>query len=86
MNPEGNIELYRLLKEWDPLGLEAEDFDYDAEIYDSMEVLHRTGDAESASRGIQQVFLHSFETEIPLEKIRPTAEKGLEIVELYKAP
>ncbi|WP_342388620.1 DUF1871 family protein [Salinicoccus bachuensis] len=86
MNPEGNIELYRLLKEWDPLGLEAEDFDYDAEIYDSMEVLHRTGDAEQAGREIQQIFLHSFEMEIPLEKIRPVAEKGLEIVELYKAP
>lgn len=86
MNPEGNIELYRLLKEWDPLGLEAEDFDYDAEIYDIMEVLHRTKNAGLASREIQQIFLYSFEMEIPLEKIRPVAEKGLEIVELYKAP
>lgn len=86
MNPEGSIELYRLLKEWNPLGLAAEDFDYDAEIYDIMEVLHSTRNVETASLKIQQIFLHSFEEEMPLAQIRPVAEEGLEIVELYKAP
>lgn len=90
MSPEGNIELYKLLRNWNPLGSnlpDGEEFDFDAEIYDSMEALFKyEGDVEKASLGIQEVFYFSFEKKIQLDDIHQTVMEAFEIIELYKEP
>ncbi|HIW12565.1 MAG TPA: YugE family protein [Candidatus Salinicoccus stercoripullorum] len=90
MSPEGNIELYRLLGKWYPVAAgmpEGEDFDFDSEIYDSMDVIFRhRDDVEAASAGVQGVFRFSFEETVPLGEIRPVVMEAFEIIELYKEP
>lgn len=92
MSPEGNIELYKLLKNWDPLNFNGADnaedpFDFDAEIYDSMDMLFKyEGNQEKASLGIQNVFQFSFEEKIPLDQIRPIVMEAFNIIELYREP
>ncbi|WP_411843595.1 DUF1871 family protein [Salinicoccus sp. HZC-1] len=92
MNPEGNIELYKLLKNWNPLNFNLEDeeneaFDFDAEIYDSMDALFKHDrSVEEASLAIQNIFNFSFEEKIPLDRIRPVVTDAFEIIELYREP
>ncbi|WP_158462219.1 DUF1871 family protein [Salinicoccus halodurans] len=90
MSPEGNVELYRLLKNWNPLDLELagrDAFDFDAEIYDSMDVLFKyEGNMEKAGFGIQDIFHFSFEETIPMDRIRPIVMEAFKIIELYKEP
>ncbi|KKK34072.1 hypothetical protein WN59_10800 [Salinicoccus sediminis] len=90
MSPEGNVELYRLLGGWCPAAAgmpDGEDFDFDSEIYDSMDVIFRhREDVEKASAGVQDVFRFSFEKTVPLGEIRPVVIEAFEIIELYKEP
>lgn len=90
MNPEGNIELYKLLRNWNPLNFDMEEsgaFDFDAEIYDSMDALFKNnGDMEEAALGLQSVFHFSFDETIPLDSIRPVVMEAFKIIELYKEP
>lgn len=92
MNPEGNIELYKLLKNWNPLNFNLEDkennaFDFDAEIYDSMDALYKHHPSvEEASLAIQNIFNFSFEEKIPPDRIRPVVTDAFKIIELYREP
>ena len=83
MGPEGNIELYRLIEAWNPLKSD-EDMDYDAEIYDTVNVLYDNPFHEAAIK-IQNIFFHSFLVEIPLEDIYPMVDKAHHIIKRYKS-
>ena len=84
MNPEGNIELYRLIEDWNPLK-EDEDMDYDAEIYDIIGILYDQPSKEEAALGVQDVFEYAFLVRIPLRDIHPMVEKAHHIIDVHKS-
>lgn len=84
MNPEGNIELYRLIEDWNPLK-EDEDMDYDAEIYDIIGILYDQPSKEDAALGVQNIFEYAFLVRIPLRDIHPMVEKAHHIIDVHKS-
>lgn len=84
MNPEGNIELYRLIEDWNPLK-EDEDMDYDAEIYDIIGILYDQPSKEDAALGVQDIFEYAFLVRIPLRDIHPMVEKAHHIIDVHKS-
>ncbi len=84
MNPEGNIRLYGMIRNWNPLK-EDDDMDYDAEIFDIIGILYDHPSAEDAASGVQNIFEHAFSVQIPMNDIYPMVEKAHHIMNLYKS-
>lgn len=84
MEPEGNIELYRMIEAWNPLKRD-ENMDYDAEIYDTVNALYDYPSRTAAALKIQNIFYFSFLVEIPVEYIYPMVDKAHHIIEIYKS-
>lgn len=70
-----NLQLVKVLKEWDPLGY-GEDF-YDTEIADTIAAVHYLEDEEKLARKIQSIYEFSFEEIIPLKSCLSIARELL---------
>ncbi|CAM4250540.1 DUF1871 family protein [Lacicoccus alkaliphilus] len=84
MNPEGNVELYRVIENWNPMK-EDEDMDYDAEIYDIIAILYDHPSKEDAALGVQSIFEFAFSVRVPLKDIHPMVENAHHIIDIYKS-
>ncbi len=62
---ELNLQLIKILNEWDPFGLGAGE--YDPEIADVLYAVHETEDEHKLAIRIQAIYEHSFEELLPYE-------------------
>ncbi|KAA1042561.1 DUF1871 family protein [Macrococcus equipercicus] len=68
MNAEFNIELYKLIADWNPMKFEDASMG-DQEVYDCMDIIHQTDDRDETVKRIQHVYHFSFDQYIPAEEI-----------------
>ncbi len=68
MNADFNIELYKLLAEWNPMHFEDPTMG-DHEIYDCMDVIHQKYGREQTIQQIQQIYAFSFDQHIDSDEI-----------------
>lgn len=70
-----NIELVRMIKEWDPLSIGTDD--YDTEAADVVQLVHQLDDVAELGKEIQSIYHFSFDEWIPLSKCEPLAAQLL---------
>lgn len=66
-----NIELVRVIKEWDPLSIGIDD--YDTEAADVVQLVHQLDDVAELGKEIQAIYHFSYEEVIPLSKCEQLA-------------
>lgn len=62
---ELNLQLVKILNEWDPFG--CGDGEYDPEIADVISAVHEANDAHKLAIRVQGIYEHSFEELLPYE-------------------
>ncbi|WP_273834549.1 DUF1871 family protein [Guptibacillus sedimenti] len=70
-----NIELVRMIKEWDPLSIGVDD--YDTEAADVVQLVHQLDDVAELGKEIQAIYHFSYEEVIPLSKCEQLAAQLL---------
>ncbi|GGA99116.1 DUF1871 family protein [Macrococcus hajekii] len=60
MNAAFNIELYKLLADWNPMDFEDKTM-ADQEIYDCMDIIHQKKEREETIHDIQSVYQYAFD-------------------------
>ncbi len=73
------VRMVELVKEWDPLGF-GPDF-YETEASDVVNVVSAFDDADYIAKKIQNIYLVSFEEQLPIEKCKMLAHQLLELKE-----
>ena len=76
MNAEFNIELYKLLADWNPMNFEDPTMG-DHEIYDCMDLIHQKKSREETIDGIQAIYRYAFDSapaEADVERILDRVE------------
>lgn len=81
MNPEANIEVYKVLRAWNPIDVD----DIDAEIYDIMDTLWQGVSDDELSECIANVFLFSFDERVNDSKIATVVTEMRAIQKMYHA-
>jgi hypothetical protein len=66
-----NIELVRVIKEWDPLSIGIDD--YDTEAADVVQLVHQLDAVAELGKEIQGIYHFSYEEVIPLSKCEQLA-------------
>ncbi|TDL95468.1 DUF1871 family protein [Macrococcus brunensis] len=61
MNAVFNIELYKLLADWNPMHFEDPTMG-DHEIYDCMDLIHQKKSREETIEGIQSIYRYAFDS------------------------
>ncbi|ULG72616.1 DUF1871 family protein [Macrococcus brunensis] len=61
MNAGFNIELYKLLADWNPMHFEDSTMG-DHEIYDCMDLIHQKKSREETIEGIQSIYRYAFDS------------------------
>ncbi|KKB34972.1 DUF1871 family protein [Bacillus thermotolerans] len=74
---ETNIELQRILREWDPFKVGA-GF-YDTEAADAIQAVHQTDNPGQLASKIQEIYEFSFEEKVPLSSCKEVALRLLHI-------
>lgn len=69
MNAEFNIELYKLLADWNPMHLEDPTMG-DQEIYDCMELIHQKKSRAETIEGIRAIYDYAFLSAPPEEDVK----------------
>jgi hypothetical protein len=78
-NQEMNIEMIRVLNEWDPF--QIGEGNYDTEIADCIQAVHDIDQTEALAGKIQSIYEFSFEEFIPMDKCKTISKKLLLIKE-----
>ncbi|MCE4050204.1 MULTISPECIES: DUF1871 family protein [Bacillaceae] len=74
-NQEVNLELVKLLNEWDPFKLG--EGNYDTEIADCVYAVHELDNREELAAEIQKIYEFSFEEFIPMDECLSISTKLL---------
>ncbi|WP_445492388.1 DUF1871 family protein [Niallia sp. 03133] len=78
-NQEMNIEMVRILNEWDPF--QIGEGNYETEIADCIQAVHDIDLTEALAVKIQSIYEFSFEEYIPMDKCMDISKKLLLIKE-----